>query len=539
MDSQPSASNANVKKGMKADFKIARLNNIRLMAEKIPSEVQIEFLEEYRRLYDLLFVDVNVAALNALIQFWNSDLGVFEMPRLDTVPVIEEYQQLLLCRRVHEIYIPGGDAPTNAMRKIIGLAPAYQLERKDNQGWLQSALERHLHKLVGQKEWISVKPTLALLIYGLVMFPSVPDTVGLEAMKVFYMVYKWKVDPVPTILGDTFIALSNCHKKGFHKIRCCAHLLYVWMATHVHAVKYQAFNNRVMIDFNSVELKEDSVAQWKVTLENLIPGDYRWMCYWCPQKSMISRCGSYNNVSLLVTNGCFFYTPELVLRQLGQIQIKSADEPKSIIYLYGDDNDLVKKVKEAWDKLVLREDQQRGIARVRSRPEYDGWRADRVGEVKISPPLPREECLSSREKELQSTIETLREQMNIIDGKRQDALIEVMRKDHEIEVLKKELKIEKEAYVPATLKRAKTEASVQIHKLREQLDAQREAMATETRQKTELKEQLEDFRRAVHLRDKRITELERDLRMSQQHAMKGQNQVDHLIERVSHLEKVQ
>ncbi|KAF1867335.1 hypothetical protein Lal_00049764 [Lupinus albus] len=279
-----------------------------------------------------------------------------------------------------------------------------------------------------------------------------------------------------------------------------------------------------MIDFNSVALKEDSVAQWKVTLENLIPGDYRWMCYWCPQKSMIIRCGSYNNVPFLGTNGCFFYTPELVLRQLGRMQIRPADEPKSIICLYGDDSDLVKKVKEAWDKLVLRDDQQRGIARVRSTPEYDIWRADRVGEVTISPPLPREECLSSREKELQSTIETFREQMNIIDGKRQDALIEVTRKDHEIKVLKKELKIEKETYVPATLKRAKTEASLHTHKLREQLDVHREAMATETRQKTELKEQLGDFQRAVHLRDKRIAELERDLRMSHQHAIKGQNQ---------------
>ncbi|KAF1867313.1 hypothetical protein Lal_00049742 [Lupinus albus] len=457
------------------------------MAEKIPSEVQIEFLEEYGRLYDLLFVDVKVAALNALTQIWNSDLGVFEMHRLDTVPIIEAYQQLLLCRRGHGIYIPRGDAQTNAMRKIIGLTPADHVERNDNQGWLQSALERHLHKLVGQKEWISVKPTLALLIYGLVMFPSVPDTVGLDAMGVFYKVYKWKVDPVPGILGDTVIALCNCHKKGFHKIQCCADLIYVWMATHVHAIKYQAFN--------SVALKEDSVAQWKVTLENLILGDYRWMCYWCPQKSMIIRCGSYNNVPLLDTNVCFFNTPELVLRQLGRMQIRPADEPKSIICLYGDDSDLVKKVKEAWDKLVLREDQQRGIARVRSTPEYDIWRADRVGEVTISPPLPREECLSSREKELQSTIETFREQMNIIDGKRQDALIEVTRKDHEIKVLKKELKIEKETYVPATLKRAKTEASLHTHKLREQLDVHREAMATETRQKNELKEQLGDFQR--------------------------------------------
>ncbi|KAF1868072.1 hypothetical protein Lal_00034014 [Lupinus albus] len=176
MDTQPCASNANVKKGVKADFKIARLGSIRLMVEKIASEVQIEFLEEYGRLYDLLFVDIKVASLHALTQFWNSDLGVFEMPRLDTILVMEEYQQLLLFRRGQGIYILGGDALTNAMRKIIGLTPADHVERKDNQGWLQSTLERHLQKLVDQKEWTSVKPILALLIYGLVMYPSVPDT---------------------------------------------------------------------------------------------------------------------------------------------------------------------------------------------------------------------------------------------------------------------------------------------------------------------------------------------------------------------------
>ncbi|KAF1867856.1 hypothetical protein Lal_00012752 [Lupinus albus] len=63
-------------------------------------------------------------------------------------------------------------------------------------------------------------------------------------------------------------------------------------------------------------------------------------------------------------------------------------------------------------------------------------------------------------------------------------------------------------------------------------------MVVDTRQKTELKEQLGDFQRVVHLRHKRIAKLERDLRISQQHTIEGQNQVDHLIERVSHLEEV-
>ncbi|CAL0309638.1 unnamed protein product [Lupinus luteus] len=311
------------------------------------------------------------------------------------------------------------------------------------------------------------------------------------------------------------------------------------MATHVHAIKYQTITNRVVMNFNSIMLEEKTVMQWKATLESLTSTEYRWMCYWCPQKCMIVRCGSYNNVPLPGTNGCFFYTPELVLRQLGRMQIKPSDELKSVICLYEDDDALIKKVKAAWDNLVIREDQQRGAARVRSTPEYNYWRAARVGEVIVTPPLPTEENLSPREKDLQGMVETLREQMNIIDEKKQDALIQIIKKDHEIGKLKKELKIEKEAYVPATLKRAKTEASVEIRKLKDQLEAQRQVMKVEARKSAELKEELRSFKKVVHLRDMRITELERDLGLSRQQVVMEQDQISHLTEQVSHLQAVQ
>ncbi|OIW04612.1 hypothetical protein TanjilG_30510 [Lupinus angustifolius] len=72
------------------------------------------------------------------------------------------------------------------MRKVIGLTPADRMERKDNQDWLQNALEQHLQKLMDQGNWAVVKLTMFLLIYWLVLFPLVPNMVGLEAMGVFY-----------------------------------------------------------------------------------------------------------------------------------------------------------------------------------------------------------------------------------------------------------------------------------------------------------------------------------------------------------------
>ncbi|XP_019455114.1 PREDICTED: uncharacterized protein LOC109356238 [Lupinus angustifolius] len=248
------------------------------------------------------------------------------------------------------------------------------------------------------------------------------------------------------------------------------------MATHVHAVKYQALANRVLMDFNIITLEE---------------------------------------------------------------KIRPSDEPNSIICLYEEEDELIGKVKEAWDNLVVREDQQRGAARVRSTPDYDSWRAARVGRVTISPPLPREEKLSSREKELEGIIETLREQVNIVDSKRQDVHIEIIRKNHEIEKLKTELKIEKETFVPATLKKAKTEASVEICKLKEQLEAQRRVMEIDSQKKVKVTNELRGFKKVVHLKDVRIVELERDLRSSQQQTVMEQDQVSHLIEQPSHLQEAQ
>lgn len=69
---------------------------------------------------------------------------------------------------------------------------------------------------------------LALLIYGLFLFPNVDDFVDINAIKIFLI-----ENPVPTLLVDVYhlVHLRNFHKGGM--IICCTTLLYKWFISHL------------------------------------------------------------------------------------------------------------------------------------------------------------------------------------------------------------------------------------------------------------------------------------------------------------------
>ncbi|OIW04883.1 hypothetical protein TanjilG_23999 [Lupinus angustifolius] len=62
-----------------------------------------------------------------------------------------------------------------------------------------------------QGNWAIVKPALTLLIYGLMLFPSIPGSVGYKAVKVFYKLFKWKEG---IAVGRTFAGLENYQVDG-------------------------------------------------------------------------------------------------------------------------------------------------------------------------------------------------------------------------------------------------------------------------------------------------------------------------------------
>ena len=70
--------------------------------------------------------------------------------------------------------------------------------------------------------WVAFNAQLAVMIYGVILFPSMPSFVDLAAITIFI-----GGNLVPTLLADTYYAIHSRHGKC-GAIRCCLPLLLKW-----------------------------------------------------------------------------------------------------------------------------------------------------------------------------------------------------------------------------------------------------------------------------------------------------------------------
>jgi hypothetical protein len=99
--------------------------------------------------------------------------------------------------------------------------------------------------------------TLALLIYGLVLFPNINDFVDINAIQIFL-----SINLVPTLLVGTYHFIHHRTQKGDGVIICCAPLLYRWFMSHLP---------------QTVHFKENpDNLQWPQRIMSLTPADIVW-----------------------------------------------------------------------------------------------------------------------------------------------------------------------------------------------------------------------------------------------------------------------
>ncbi|KAJ1416977.1 hypothetical protein SESBI_16919 [Sesbania bispinosa] len=158
------------------------------------------------------------SVLSALAQFWSSDLRCFKLPHLDLVPTIEEYEVMLgiPVKKNAEVYsYKGSHVSQKKIADKIGL-PTNQTGfeiRGSMKGWKKKLLEDHLENLAREGKWNLFKPTLALLKYGLVLFPFTLGIVDQAVMDVFFFYETQGMNPVMAILANTLMSMEICHKK--------------------------------------------------------------------------------------------------------------------------------------------------------------------------------------------------------------------------------------------------------------------------------------------------------------------------------------
>ena len=137
---------------------------------------------------------------------------------------------------------------------------------------------------------------LALLIYGLVLFPNSDQFIDVNAIKVFL-----SRNPITTLLGDILHCIHTHTMKKRGTLLCCIPLLAKWFISHLPRST----------------LKNEQRLTWYQRMMSLTHSNIHWCSRSSDDTSIIDLCGEFPNVPLLGVRGGITYNPCLALRQFG------------------------------------------------------------------------------------------------------------------------------------------------------------------------------------------------------------------------------
>lgn len=261
-----------------------------------------QFTKRHGYLINLVTTGFEEDMMRVLFQFFDPKHHCFTFPDYQLVPTLEEFAKLLGTPILNQI-------PFNGLEKIPraeDIASALYLKRSDIEAnWVTKSgvkglpakfLMNKAREFLKAMSFHAFEDLLALLIYGLVLFPNPDQFIDVNAIKIFLT-----HNPIPTLLGDILHSLHTRTMKRQGTLMCCVPLLSRWFISHLPRSVLK----------NALNLK------WSQRLMALTHSDILW----CPRPeenvSIIDRCGEFPNVPLLGIRGGITYNPSLALRQFG------------------------------------------------------------------------------------------------------------------------------------------------------------------------------------------------------------------------------
>ncbi|KAH1229141.1 hypothetical protein GmHk_10G028971 [Glycine max] len=196
------------------------------------------FRKAYRKIWDLAMIAVSVEAIASLAQYYDQLLRCFTFGDFQLLPTIEEFEGILGCSlEGRKPYLFSGFYPSMArVAKVVKIS-AQELDRvKKNRngevGIPRKLLEEKAKALVDQGEWTSFIDVLALLVFGIVLFPNVDGLVDLAVIDAFLAYHHSKESLVIAVLADAYDTLDLRCEKSSTRIVHCTPPLYVWLVSH-------------------------------------------------------------------------------------------------------------------------------------------------------------------------------------------------------------------------------------------------------------------------------------------------------------------
>ncbi|KAL5146905.1 hypothetical protein HKD37_06G016675 [Glycine soja] len=326
------------------------------------------FRKVYEKILDLTAAEVFTEAVVSLAQYYDQPLRCSTFGDFQIVPTVEEFEEILGCPLGgRKPYIFSGFLPS--LRKIAAVVgdSARELDRMKQTrngvvGLPQKYLEGKVRDMASQEEWVPFAGILALLTFGVVLFPNVDGLVDLAAIDAFLAYHHSKESPVVAILADLFDTFDRRCEKSSARIFCCLPALSVWLVSHLfqqdirHPCPLQSYRSCV----------EKRRVDWDQYLAGIGGGTINWFPRWKEGKEgVLFSCGDYPNVPLIGTRGCINYNPALAVRQLGYPMRGAPTEESLSPFLVRDFGPqslkIVQKVHKAWKSPSRKDKELRGI----------------------------------------------------------------------------------------------------------------------------------------------------------------------------------
>jgi len=261
-----------------------------------------DFRAHYEKLLSILKINVEEGILDTLVQFYDPLYHCFTFPNYQLVPTLEEYSYLVGLPVSDEVPFHGLEQTPKPSTSEASLhLETFELKANlTTKGGLQGLPTKFLYQKastfaeVGSSN--AFDSILALLIYGLVLFPNIEDFVNINSIQIFLT-----KKPVPTLLADIYHSIHDRTQRGRGIILCCTPLLYKWFTFHLtqsHSFKANPEN-----------------LPWSQRIMSLTPSDIVWYHVACDIGTIIISCGEFPNAPLLDIRGGINYNPVLAKRQ--------------------------------------------------------------------------------------------------------------------------------------------------------------------------------------------------------------------------------
>ncbi|XP_058740931.1 uncharacterized protein LOC131613261 [Vicia villosa] len=274
-------------------------NTIRVNFVKVPSELKelvskvlvgSRFTERHGHLLDFVTSGFEEEMMSVLFQFFDPEHHCFTFPDYQLVPTMEEFSEMLHIPIGNQL--PFTDLVNIPKPEVIVAALHLKKAEVENNWETRSGVKGFLAKFLLDKarlfsdsmSYHAFEDILALLIYGLVLFPNPDQFIDVHAIKIFLTPI-----PVPTLLGDILHSFHTRMMKKRGTLMCCIPLLSGWFISYLP---------------RSV-MRNDQGQKWHRRIMSFSQSDIRWCSLSKENVIIIDRYGQYPNVPLLGIRGYY------------------------------------------------------------------------------------------------------------------------------------------------------------------------------------------------------------------------------------------